>query len=358
MTPEPLPSIPSPPEHYWRQFRINFLPGLTCVGVLILTIWLWGKNLANPLVMGQAESTTVEVSSPARGRILKLNATLYQEVNAGDVIATVETGQPLVLSNTVALARAELESIRINAGLDSGDRVRLADFQLSWMVRRAELVIAKAQLTWAQSEYARVTELAKDKYVSQFELDVAKRDREQFTVEVEQRSLAVETAEKAWRELNPATADSESPALKSALAVAEQNLRLAEAQLQPTVLTAPISGCVSQIEKLPGTIVAEGDPIVTIANSKANQIVGYLSQPLRIEPKVGMKAEIRSRGLTRTIGQTQITLIGPRIEMFDAPLRVRGMGSAQERGLPIIMDVPPNMKLRPGEIVDVRLILN
>lgn len=355
---EPLPPVPCPPEHYWRQFRINALPVVTCAAVLILTLWLWGKNLANPLVMGQAESIASDVCSPVTGKILKLNVVLFQEVKAGDVIATIENTQPLVLSNEVALAKAELEYIRVNAGLDAGDRVRLAGFQLNWMVSRAELTIAKARLIWAQSEYDRITALAKEKYVSPSDLDTASRDRDQIRFEVEQRSQAVESAEKVWHELDPATADPEAPALKSALAVAEQKLRVAEAQLQPIVLRAPISGVVSELDKLGDSTVAAHDPIVRIASPKANRIVGYLSQPLRIEPKVGMKAEIRSRGLIRTAGQTQVTAVGPRIELFDAPLRVRGMGSAQERGLPIVMDIPPNLKLRPGEIVDVRLIMN
>jgi hypothetical protein len=34
------------------------------------------------------------------------------------------------------------------------------------------------------------------------------------------------------------------------------------------------------------------------------------------------------------------------------------MGSAQERGLPVIVSVPDDLKLRPGELVDLRLIAN
>ncbi|HLP77334.1 MAG TPA: hypothetical protein VK327_10485, partial [Candidatus Paceibacterota bacterium] len=224
MTPEPLPPVPCPPEHYWRQFRINALPAVTFFVVLAVTVWLWGKNLANPLVMGQADSRQADITSPVRGRIVHLSANLYQEVKAGDVIATVEAAQPDVLSNTVALARAELNAVRANAGLDAGDRTRLAAFQLDWMERRAELVIAKAQLAWAQAEVERVTTLAKEGYLGALDVDTAKRDVDQSKLAIEQHSDAVETAEKTWRELNPGTADPESPAVKSAIAIAEQQL--------------------------------------------------------------------------------------------------------------------------------------
>lgn len=356
--PEPLPPVPSPPEHYWRQFRIKFVPGLTFVGVLGITVWLWGKNLANPVVMGQAESLLAEVASPTPGRISQLNVTLFQEVKAGDVIAVVDATEPLVLSNTIAVIRAEMGLIRAEAGLDNGDKVRLADFRLSWMIRRAELAAAQAQLTYARTALERATALAVAKIDTTDARDIAQRDFDQLTLQVEQMRLAVDAAERSWRTLDAASAADEAPATIAALAVAEQNLKLAEAQLRPIVLRAPISGRVSKVDKMAGATVVEGIPIVTIASTTPNRIIGYLSQPLRIEPRVGMRAEVRSRGLVRKVGEARVTNIGPRIELFDAPLRVRGMGVAQERGLPIVVSIPPDMLIRPGELVDIRLLLN
>jgi multidrug resistance efflux pump len=358
MNPDPLPPVPSPPEHHWRQFRVNVIPGLAFVLVLGITVWLWGKNLANPLVMGQAESIVTDVASPKPGRIEKLNVALFQEVKAGDVIAVVDASDPQVLINTLAVIRAEMGLIRAEGGLDNGDKIRLADFRLSWMIRRAELAASQAQLIYARDELERASALTAEKIDAADKLDIARRDFDQVTLEVEQKTLAVTAAEKSWRELDPATTTDEPASVRAALAVEEQKLRLAEAELQPITLTAPISGRISKLDKLAGATVVAGDPIATIANPTADRIIGYLSQPLRIEPKVGMRAEIRSRGLVRRVGEAQVTQIGPRIELFDAPLRVRGMGAAQERGLPIIMSIPPNMNVRPGEIVDIRLLVN
>lgn len=358
MKPDPLPPVPSPPEHYWRQFRINVVPALAFVAVLGVTVWLWGKNLANPVVMGQAESLVVDVASPTAGRISQLNVTLYQAVQAGDLIAIVDATDPLVLSNTIAVIHAEMNLIRAEAGLDDGDKVRLADFRLSWMIRRAELAAAQAQLTYARQSLERTSALQADKIAATDLLQIAQRDYEQLTLQVEQMKLAVDAAEQSWRAFNAASATDESPATQAALAVAERNLRLVEAQLQPIVLTAPISGRVSKVDKTAGSTIVQGVPIVSIASTTPNRIIGYLSQPLRIEPKVGMRAEVRSRGLVRKVGQAQVTDIGPRIELFDAPLRLRGMGGALERGLPIIISIPPNMSIRPGELVDLRLLVN
>jgi multidrug resistance efflux pump len=358
MTPERLPPIPSPPEHHWRQIRASLLPCLTFAAVLALAVWLWGKNLATPVIIGQAEAPQADVTTFQAGRLTRLTVHLFQQVQAGDVVAIIEASDPLVLSNTIAVVRAEMELIRADGGMDAGDKTRLADFRLSWMIRRAELTAAKAQLNWAQAEFDRITKLAAEKFSSQFELDVARRDRDQYALEVAERGAAVEAAEKAWKELDPSTSKGESQSTKAALALAERQLQLAEAELQPIKLTAPISGIVSKIDKYENSAVATGDAIMTIASATPDRIVGFVSQPIRLEPKVGMRAEVRTRGAIRTLGQTQVTHVGPRIELFDAPLRVRGMGAAQERGLPIVMALPPNIHVRPGELVDIRLLVN
>jgi multidrug resistance efflux pump len=348
MNPEPLPPVPSPVEHHWRQFRVNAIPGLAFLVVLGFTIWLWGKNLANPLVMGQADSIVTDVATPKSGRIAKLNVSLYETVKAGDVVAIVDAADPLVLSNTLAVIRAEMNLIRVNGGWDNGDRIRLAEFRLNWMVHRADLAAAQAQLIYARGELERASALAAEKIDATDQLDVARRDYDQLTLQIEQLKQAVDAAEQTWREVDPAEANRESPSIQAKLAVSEQKLHLAEAELMPITLTAPISGRVSKLDKLEGATVVAGDPIATIANPTADRIIGYLSQPLRIEPRVGMRAEIRSRGLVRQVGEARVTEIGPRIEMFDAPLRIRGMGASQERGLPIIMSIPSNMNVRPG----------
>lgn len=53
----------------------------------------------------------------------------------------------------------------------------------------------------------------------------------------------------------------------------------------------------------------------------------------------------------------QITQSDPRVKLLSAPLRVRGRGNAQECGLAIVVSVLPEIKLRPGELVDLSLAM-
>lgn len=352
---DPLPPIPSPPQQRWHIFRTSILPLLSFAVVSLVATWLWGLNLANPLVMGQAEGLQANVISPVPGRLARLEVALYQQVKQGDIIAVVDASDPQVLSNTVAVIRAEMDAIRADAGMDAGDRVRFAQFQMSWLTLRSELVGLRAELQYAEAESARQERLLKEGIASQTDLDIAKRDVDRLTREVQEKSDAVNAAAISMRELDPAKT-SESPSVRAMLAVANQELQLAEAQLQPVLLRAPIDGYVTQLTVAPEGSVIRGAAIAVLASSKVDRIVGYIPQPVRIEPKVGMKLEVRSRGTHRQVAVTQVSHVGPRIELFDAPLRVRGMGAAQERGLPIVAAVPPDMDLRPGELVDLRLI--
>lgn len=354
MNPDPLPPIQSPPAHHWRQFRVNILPHVTFGIVLLAVIWLWGRNLANPLLTGQAEGLEANVASPRAGRISHLNVVLYQEVKAGDVIAIVDNADPLILSNTLNLARAEMNAIRVDGGFRPTDKVNYAQLEFSWLNLRGDLASIKAQVAFAEVELQRETQLLADKLVSQEIYDLAKRNHETLQQSLLQKQEVVAAMEKNLKQLNPASTD-ESKYINAAIAVAEQNFNVAEAQLAPLKLVAPITGSVRSLSQLSGTTVTAGATIVTISSSEVKHIISYLSQPLRLEPKVGEKVIVRGRGLNRSTGIATITHIGPRVEIFASPLRVRATDPAQQHGLPFIMTVPANLKLLPGELVDLTL---
>jgi len=354
VNPDPLPPIPSPAAHHWRQFRVNVLPHVTFVVVLIAVIWLWGRNLASPLLTGQAEGMEADVASPKAGRISQLKVALYQDVRAGDLIAIVDALDPLILSNTVTLAQAEMNAIRADGSYRPTDKVRYAEFEFEWLNLRSELAALKSQLTLAELELQRAMKLLEDKLISQSEFDQSNTAFKVVQQTYTEKQAVVVEMEKRLKEYNPANSE-QSKYVNAALAVAEAKFNVAEAQLAPVKLLAPISGRVRTITKLAGATVATGDPIVTISSQEVNHIVGFLNQPLRLEPQVGGKVTVRSRGSQRVIGSAIITQVGPRVEMFDSPLRVRGTGTSQQRGLPIIVSVPPNLKLLPGELVDLTL---
>jgi hypothetical protein len=123
-------------------------------------------------------------------------------------------------------------------------------------------------------------------------------------------------------------------------------------------LRSPITGQVTKVSKFAESMVTRAEVIATISDPNIDRILCYISQPIRLDPKPGDPVEIRTRGAVRQKQLTEIAYVGARIELFTGPLRIRGMGAAQERGIPfVITNVPPElkMKLRPGELVDVTM---
>ena len=65
----PLPVIPTPSAHRWREFRIRALPFLVFVGVLVLLAMMWRRYVAPPSLVGQVEPITAYVTSPRPGTV-------------------------------------------------------------------------------------------------------------------------------------------------------------------------------------------------------------------------------------------------------------------------------------------------
>src|SRR5262249_48870010 len=146
--------------------------------------------------------------------------------------------------------------------------------------------------------------------------------------------------------------------LRAAISVQESKLRLTEAELSPIPLTAGADGMVSVIYHRAGEAITAGEPIITIAAFNPVRIVGYIRAPVPNEPIVGTRVEVRSRGPRREVGIASIVEVGTQLETI-APALVGPVRFANvELGLPISVSLPPNLRIRPGELVDLTLLSN
>jgi pyruvate/2-oxoglutarate dehydrogenase complex dihydrolipoamide acyltransferase (E2) component len=122
----------------------------------------------------------------------------------------------------------------------------------------------------------------------------------------------------------------------------------------PGVVAAPISGNVTYIYRQPGEKVLAGEPLATVSAAASDRIVGFLRQPIRIQPREGWQVLIRPRARAGAV-RSRILKSGPQL----VPIRPSLLPAAQVRtelGLPLIVAVPAGLKLYPGEIVDLRLL--
>ena len=78
--------------------------------------------------------------------------------------------------------------------------------------------------------------------------------------------------------------------------------------------------------------------------------------PMSDPPKVGARVEVRTRGSRREIGVASVIEVGAQVEQI-APALLGPVKLANlELGLPISISVPAELKIMPGELVDLTIL--
>jgi multidrug resistance efflux pump len=355
--------IPIPLRERWRSARLRVLPVLVIGLALGAISLLWKDNVAAPRLVGQAEPVVANVNSFKPGMLAELKVARFQKVKAGDTLGQVLVADPKVLASSLAVIQAEIEMLRVSLSpitVRQRAAIDYAQLRLDWMRQRAALASARVQLQLAETEFRRTEELFKDKIASQQALDQARAAKDSLREEVEELAGLVAEGERSFNLLHLANGagplEVTDEPLRAAIAVQESRLRLTEAELSPILLKAPMDGIVTTLHHRSGEAVTAGQPIVEIATLNAVRIVGYVRAPDLDAPKVGMKVEVRPRGPRREVGAAHIVEIGTQLEAVPVALLGPTRLASVELGLPVDISLPPNLKIRPGEVVDITLV--
>ncbi|PTX98453.1 HlyD family secretion protein [Opitutus sp. ER46] len=359
--PTPPPPIPVSRRQRWREFRHRVLPFLLFAGSLALVTVLWRRSVAPPMFVATAEADQTEVRSVAGGWLSSLDVEVLQPVEAGAVLGHVVTTDPRVLEASLGVARAELQLLTaslepaLNQQRIAVDRDRL---NLEWMQQRVELASLRVRVTQAASDLARSAKLHAQHMVTDQEHELARTTHDELTAQLhETMALVAKLAPKF-----DATAPEAIPTpsvqgtLSAALRLEEEKVRLIEAQLSPQPLRAPRGGVVSAVFRRAGEGIVSGESIVRITGTRPLRLVGYLRQPLPLEPRPGMLVEVRSRQFQRRVAQAKIVQVGTAMEFLPAPvlaaMRIPVTAEPSELGLRIHLSPVEELGLRPGEIAD------
>ncbi len=360
----PPPPIPVPPDERWFDIRVRYLPVLVFVGALGCAAMLWRADVGAPVSIGQAEPVVSDVSCHKTGVLSELDVVRFQRVKTGDRIGQVMIVDAQVMTNSIAVIRAEIEMLRATVAPTSA-RQRIAleydKYRLDWLKERTDLASARAELQYAEGEFRRMESLFKEKppIVSERQYEQAKEQRDRRLDQVNELTKAVTECEAQFKELqltntmdlSRVTADP----LAATIAVEESKLRLTEAEQIPVIVKAPMDGIVTTIYHRVGEAVTPGLPIVALATLEPVRIVGYLRPPIARDPKPGMKVSVRTRGLRRESGSATILEVGTQMEVIPATLLGPVNFANIVQGLPLNISLPPNLKVRAGEVVDITL---
>jgi HlyD family secretion protein len=360
---ESLPPIPTPASQRWREFRIRVLPifFFACVAAVIAFLW---RDVAIPptLAVGFVETNAALVSAPMDGLISQLGVKRFQQVNKGDQICHLVIKDPKILKSEIDVIDADIQRIRITLGpVIDEERTRLAYYQLrlDTMKERGILATETIQLRQAIDDVRQAQALVNQGAWTTNQLENVKTRMETLQASVNARKeLIADTDIRLGQSAiaEPGTNSGSPTPIQAEIAVQAAKIKQLEATFNPIPLVAPISGMITAINRHSGEYLRAGDPILAISANESEQIVGYIRQPINIQPRVGMPIQVRARTPNRETASATVTQVGAQMESFSMAMVPNAPNPRLfEFGLPILVTLPPAMKLVPGELVDLIL---
>lgn len=198
------------------------------------------------------QQSKVSISAEVSGGITRIAVRENQRVSAGDLLFTIDP-RPY----QIALAQA-------NAAIASA-QVKVVGLETDYGTKAVDIASARNNLAFTQDKYKREAELMKRGFTTSARLELAKHD-----VDEGQKRLSNALADAAKSRAALATGAAlpgENPAVAAAMVQREKALL----DLSRTEIRAPISGVVSQADRLQvGQMMVSGLPALSIvANNRS-----------------------------------------------------------------------------------------
>ncbi|MGA2483859.1 MAG: efflux RND transporter periplasmic adaptor subunit [Candidatus Acidiferrales bacterium] len=212
---------------------------------------------------GNIEAHESVVSFKVQGRLVELPVEEGQWVNAGDVLARLDSDdyRQQVQMDEAGVHTRDAELALAEAGSRSQE-IKAA--QQSLIDAQADLDLKKADLQRYESLYQ------KD--------EVSAQTRDVAATAVTRAQANFERIQQTYAELLEGTRKEQIRVNQAAVNQAHQNLQMSRVRLGYTVLRAPASGVVLVRQAELGEVMAPGTPVVTIADVEHLWMRGYVSE--------------------------------------------------------------------------------
>jgi hypothetical protein len=361
-------------------------------------------------IVGMARSPVVHVSVNCPAKLKTVSVELFENVTKGQTVAIVNTvldnEQPRIeLQTQLDAIVAEIEHLSAQLvptqealQADESDRainhiVRMRTFDVDIENARIQILSLNSQIA---SDRIILEDLAMEVKVTRDLVEkkaVAPIEHEK--VQVQYDALAKKIDENG-KLLNQAKSDLEqtkqrrdeyakslpfSPSVDDALEVIRKQIAVQERLMKGLLaqiaalearesleIKAPIDGVIIPIQRQtnevlmlrpgekimgqPGEVVTAGEPILAIAEALPNEIVAYIGEGLLGQVEEEIPVEIIKERDPPQIARSQITEIGPTIELM--PERMWSNPNIPQWGRPILIDIPEGLELIPGEMIGIK----
>lgn len=368
----------------WRRHLRDKGPGVVFAASLLTVIWLWGRSGQSQHLLGEVEALKIAVAADSEGLIRDSPASssgLFDRVEKGQVLARLDdrrvAARLLVLQTELARLRSETAAATARAEQDESDRqlefvlqttrvrFEIEQRRIALLERRLEVENEKFELQRCDERLAATEQLVAKRIEPRQRLTDERLRRDQIAArlaesecELTGASQRLDEALEAFDACQPPTATDVATLtapLRDAIEVHEAKIREVQTEIDQLVVRAPVRGKIAAIHHWPGEYVKAGEPILSITPDDGRCVISYLRQELRVGVEVGDQVELRpwpSWGQT-AIGSAVLE-VGPQLEPLP-PHHCRDP-RVPEWGLPLRIALPDGLRVRPGELLDVKLM--
>jgi HlyD family secretion protein len=270
--------------------------GLLTVGSLIW-YFVTVRQGGDLQLIGTVDANEVVVSSKIPGRIEKLTVVEGQKVNAGDLIAEIES-KDLEAAMEAAQATAASDKWKLSEAQDT-ERQNQGETSSATVSAEAQVKAAQATLAQAQAQYdhqqadtSRTVALAqqgimsaqaKDDAVTSLQAAAAAVNTAKGNLAAAQADLRQARAHELLTQVSARSVDESRDAEANARALADE----AKVEASYARIVAPVDGVVNEWAAREGEVVAAGTPIVTIMDLKQTWVYAPLPETQADSVKLG-----------------------------------------------------------------------
>jgi multidrug resistance efflux pump len=377
--------IPTPFVYRWRRFCYRYVPLVTFIICMLFTVKLWERQAQMGNGVGAVEVSNYLIYPSVSGVIVAGNQPYWQKnqmIEEGDVVCQLDNRLFLARIDTLRRTQeqlaADIEATRAEMSLNVVDyeyddyrdlfriQATMLDLRLDQAKLQTERAISKAEYDTLQARAEQLEDLGTR--VSELEtqqarlesaqaktavLEIAKQmasiDKEMKQNELWMKDL--ETRKGSYSTKLTDVIDKIVDPIRREIEVLEAQIKEIEAEQEALTIRSPVTGIIVDVPLRPGQAAQTGLPLMTVASTAPAPIISYVRQDQRVRPAVNMKVWVRSRYSSQQPVETVITQVGAQHMLI--PMEQLRDPAIQEWGLPVWIEVPSGMQVRPGEMIDI-----
>ena len=362
---------------------------VAAVLAVLVTLLLLSQISTTPFhVSGFIEAHDIRLGSRVGGRVAEVLAQEGDTVTPGQILIRLD---PYDLTQRLAQMNADLaerqaaldravagfRSEEIDQARARRDRLaatlkRLIDGPRSQEIdaSRARLASARADLTLAQSEFARTQKSFQSGAATQFEMDAttqrvdsakANLDMRQAELnlllagtreeEIDEARASLAEADAALALLTAGTRTEDIEQARAALAATAAARDAVQVQIDELSITAPRAAEIDALDLRPGDIIAPNAPVLTLIDPMDLWVRAFVPEN-HLDIQVGQRVSISTDSYKRRRFPARITFIARQGEFTPSNLQTTEERSKQVFRIKVTLDEGQDL-LRPGMAADV-----